>query len=84
VLYDGSSWAKKFPGLPDGMKVDREGNLFAAGPGGIFVIASDGSLLARMVTGVATGNCAWGDDGRTLYITAGSTLYRVRLTTSGW
>jgi gluconolactonase len=84
LLYDGTSWAKQFPGLPDGMKVDRSGNLFAAGPGGIFVIAPDGVLLARMATGVATGNCVWGDDGRTLYITAGATLYRVRLTTSGW
>jgi gluconolactonase len=84
LLYDGTLWAKQFPGLPDGLKVDRSGNLFAAGPGGIFVIAPDGSLLARMATGVATGNCVWGDDGRTLYITAGTTLYRIRLATSGW
>ena len=54
---------EKNPGLPDGMKVDAKGNLFATGPGGVHVFAPDGTLLGRIATGEATANCAWGDDG---------------------
>lgn len=70
-------------GAPDGLKVDREGNLYGAGPGGVHVFAPDGTLLGIIVTGGATGNCAWGDDGSTLYITAGPALYRIRLGVKG-
>ncbi len=71
------------PGLPDGMKVDRSGNLFAAGPGGIFVISPAGKHLGTIVTGQPTANCAFGDDGSTLYMTANDRLVRVRLKTKG-
>jgi len=71
-------------GLPDGLKVDRAGNLFATGPGGVHVFASDGSHLGTFATGEATANCAWGDDGSTLYITADMYLVRVKLTTKGF
>lgn len=84
VLYDASWWAGRAPGLPDGLKVDRAGNLFAAGPGGVYVIAADGTLLGIIQTGVATGNVAWGDDGSVLYIAAGTEIRRVRTTTRGW
>ena len=70
-------------GLPDGMKVDGAGNLFASGPGGILVFAADGTHLGTFDTGEATANCGWGDDGSTLYITADMYLARVRLTTKG-
>jgi gluconolactonase len=83
VFFDGTAWARERPGAPDGMKLDRDGNLFAAGPGGVHVFAADGRHLGSIETGVATGNVAWGDDGSTLYITAGSVLYRVRLATRG-
>ena len=52
-------------GLPDGMKVDRAGNLFATGPGGMLVFDPDGSHLGTLNTGEATANCGWGDDGST-------------------
>ena len=65
------------------MKIDKNGNLFAAGPGGIHVIAPDGTHLGSFETGVATGNCAWGDDGSSLYIAANTAILRVKLTTKG-
>lgn len=74
------------PGLRgscDGLKVDRAGNLWATGPGGVLVISPAGRLLGRINTGEATGNCCWGDDGGTLYITADMFLLRVRTLTRG-
>jgi gluconolactonase len=70
-------------GVPDGMKVDAAGNLFATGPGGVLVFASDGSHLGTFATGQATANCGWGEDGSVLYITADMYIGRVRLTTKG-
>ena len=54
----------KLPGLPDGLKVDRDGNLWATGAGGVHIYAPDGTRLGRPDTGEATPNVAWGDDGR--------------------
>ena len=72
-------------GLPDGLKVDVDGNLFATGPGGVFVFASDGTHLGTFDTdgAIGTGNCCWGDDGSSLYIAADMFLGRVRLSTKG-
>ncbi len=84
VFADVTRWvSQEKPGLPDGMKVDVRGNLFATGPGGLHVFAPDGTHLGTFATGVATANCAWGDDGSTLYITANHDLARVRLKTKG-
>jgi len=83
IFFDGAPLLGFGAGAPDGMKVDREGNLFAAGPGGIHVFSPDGTHLGSLLTGSATGNCAWGEDGSTLFITSGTALYRVRLTTEG-
>lgn len=70
-------------GVPDGMKVDRAGNVFATGPGGVVVLSARGTHLGTIVTGQPTANCAFGDDGSTLYITANNQLLRVRLRTKG-
>ena len=83
IFHEASRWKKPNYGGPDGMKVDREGNLFAARPGGINVFAPDGTLLGSIETAVPTSNCAWGDDGSVLYITAGTDVYRIRLGTRG-
>ena len=83
VLFDAAALAKGRRGLPDGMKVDTEGNLFATGPGGVLVLSPGGKHLGTILTGQATSNCAFGDDGRTLYITADMYLMRVRLKTKG-
>lgn len=72
------------PGVPDGMKVDVDGNVYCTGPGGIWVIAPSGEILGRIVPPEVPANVAWGDaDWRSLYITARSSVYRVRLTTPG-
>ncbi len=83
ILFDAGSLAKTRRGLPDGLKVDTEGNLFATGPGGVLILTPEGRHLGTILTGQATGNCAFGDDGRTLYITAHMHLMRVRLKATG-
>jgi gluconolactonase len=68
---------------PDGMKVDREGNLYCTGPGGIHVIAPKGNLLGRIKLSHIS-NMAWGDaDWKTLYVTGHSDIYRIRLNIPG-
>jgi gluconolactonase len=79
VFFDAAELAKTRTGLPDGLKVDQAGNLFATGPGGVLVLAADGTHLGTILTGRKTANCAFADDGRTLYITAHTLLCRVRL-----
>ncbi|MCP4607575.1 MAG: SMP-30/gluconolactonase/LRE family protein [Planctomycetes bacterium] len=83
VLYNYSSLMGKYPGSPDGLKVDRNGNLFATGPGGVYVITPKGKLLGRIHTGKRTANCAWGDDGSFLYMTVDDCLCRIKTTTKG-
>jgi len=84
IFFDSTDWVKEGKkGLPDGLKVDQQGNLFATGPGGVHVFTPEGKLLGTFATGEATANCAWGDDGSTLYITADMYLCRVKLTTKG-
>lgn len=83
VFGDTTSVADKLPGLPDGMKVDRQGNLFASGPGGIYIMTPDGTRLGRIDTGQRTSNCAWGDDGSTLYMTADYYVCRIKTKTKG-
>ena len=70
-------------GLPDGLKIDASGNLFATGPGGVLIFSPDGTHLGTINTTQATANCAFGDDGSTLYITADMYLLRIRLNTKG-
>jgi gluconolactonase len=84
VFCDATPRVPSQKGLPDGMKVDRSGNLFATGPGGVLVFDPDGTHLGTLNTGVATANCGWGDDGSVLYITADRDLCRIRLTTRGY
>jgi gluconolactonase len=84
VFFDGTALAgegKK--GLPDGLKVDQKGNVFLGGPGGLLVLSPAGKHLGTVVTGQITANCAFGDDGSTLYMAADSYFMRIRLTTKG-
>jgi gluconolactonase len=83
VFYDVTSAVEKLPGLPDGMKVDHQGNLWATGPGGIHIFTPDGKLLGRIDTGQRTANCNWGEDGSVLYITADAYLCRLKTSTRG-
>jgi gluconolactonase len=75
---------RQHPGLPDGLKVDAQGTLFATGPGGVHVYAPDGTLLGRIDTGQATANCAFGGAGGSdLFITADMFIVRVKTKTKG-
>jgi gluconolactonase len=66
----------------DGVKVDRDGNVFVSAPGGVWVLSPAGRYLGRIVAPERPANMAWGDaDGRTLYLTAHSGLYRIRTLT---
>ncbi len=74
------------PGLPDGLKVDASGNLWATGPGGVWVFSPEGKKLGIISTGERTANCAWGNDGSVLYLTADMYLCRIqtRIRGAGW
>jgi gluconolactonase len=80
---EAAAWVRPGEGVPDGLKVDVHGNVFAAGPGGIHVFASDGTRLGRIETGVPTGNLAWGEDGSVLYLAANHWILRLPTRTRG-
>ena len=83
VFFDAAPFKKTRKGNPDGMKVDKHGNLFGAGPGGVYVFTPNGAHLGTIETGVRTSNVNWGDDGSVLYITASTAIYRIKLNTKG-
>jgi gluconolactonase len=67
------------------MKVDAAGNIFCTGPGGIWVCRPSGELLGRIVVPELPANVAWGgDDWSTLFITARTSVYRIRTKTQSW
>ena len=84
IFFDATPMVKQgLKGLPDGLKIDKKGNIFTTGPGGILVISPLGKLLGKIETGEATANCAFGNDGSVLYITADMYLLRIQTKTIG-
>ncbi len=84
LFYDATeNFKKDLPGLPDGLKVDQKGNIWATGPGGVYAFNPEGKLLGRISTGERTANCGWGNDGSTLYLTADTYLCRIKTKTKG-
>ena len=82
LLYDAT--ADNRPGVPDGMKVDVEGNIYSAGPGGIWVLSPAGKPLGTILVPGRTSNVAWaGPDRKTLYITGSEGIFRVHLKIAG-
>lgn len=82
IFYDAEK--ETGPGVPDGMKVDTSGNVWATGPDGILVISPQGKLLGTIGFPEVPANCAWGDaDGKTLYVTARTGLYRIKTKVAG-
>ena len=76
--------AEKEDGLPDGLKVDTQGNVYCTGPGGVWIFSPDGKHVGTIKPTEVPANCHWGDaDGKTLYMTARKGLYRVRLSIPG-
>ncbi|MEG3969012.1 SMP-30/gluconolactonase/LRE family protein [Microcoleus sp. T2B6] len=71
-------------GVPDGLKVDVEGNVYSTGPGGVWIFSPDGKLLGKISVPETATNLAWGEsDRKTLYITGSTSLYRIRLKIAG-
>lgn len=84
VFYDAMPLVKQgLKGVPDGMVVDRQGNIFAAGPGGVVVLSPEGRHLGTISIDGPVSNCAFGEDGSTLFVTANHDLLRVRTRTKG-
>ncbi len=87
VFFDATDGVKQGKaGLPDGMKVDAQGDLFASGPGGLYIFSPAGKqlgLIQSLTPGIRISNCAWGDGGSTFYFTATSYLMRIKLATKG-
>ena len=87
-LRSGRLWAETKgdkAGGPDGMKIDSAGNVYCTGPGGIHVFTPDGALREVIEVPEYTANFAFGDDDyRSLFITASTSLYRIRVTTPGF
>jgi gluconolactonase len=81
VFYDVND--QNETGAADGLKVDVAGNLFATGPGGVWIFDASGKHLGTIKPDEVPANVAWGDDGSTLYMTARTGLYRIRLSTNG-
>lgn len=82
LLYDATS--DKRPGSPDGMKVDKEGNIYSTGPGGVWIFSPEGKPMGTILFGEKTANLTWaGPDHKMLYITASSSIYRVHLKIEG-
>lgn len=84
IFYDATAEVGKLKGLPDGLKVDKQGNVWATGPGGVYIFSPEGKVLGRIAPGEATANCAWGGpDGTTLYLTSDMYLARIKTSTAG-
>jgi gluconolactonase len=84
VFFDATKWVSpEKKGLPDGMKIDAQGHLFATGPGGVLIFDKTGKHLGTLATGEATSNCAFGENGSTLFITADMYVLRLPLKVKG-
>ncbi len=83
VFFDAQKLSKTRQGMPDGMAVDKAGNLFATGPGGVLVLDKEGKHLGTIRVGERISNCCFGDDGQTLYMTCDRYLCRIKLSTTG-
>jgi gluconolactonase len=83
LFADATANVSKLPGLPDGLKVDQKGNVWATGPGGVSIFTPEGKLLGRISTGEKTANCGWGNDGSVLYLTADMYICRIQTKVKG-
>lgn len=79
ILWNATEQAKTEKGLPDGLKVDGQGNIFATGPGGIWIFSGDGKLLGKIKLEEATSNCALTADGKTLFVTNDMLVLKIKL-----
>ena len=83
IFFDSTKQTQIKPGGGDGLKVDKHGNVFATGPGGVLILSPQGKLLGRIMTGERIANVAWGNDGSVLYLTSDMYLCRIQTKTVG-
>ena len=83
LFFDAKPHSNLGNGNPDGLKVDQSGNLWVTGMGGVMVVDPNGKMIGHLSTGERTANCAWGDEGSTLYITADMYLCRIETKVKG-
>jgi gluconolactonase len=82
LFFDMSS--SKDTGVPDGIKIDQQGNIYGTGPGGVWILTPEGKHLGTIKAPENPANLAWGDsDGKTLYLTARTGLYRIHMNIAG-
>lgn len=79
IFYSSMAASKTAAGMPDGMKIDKNGIVFATGPGGIWVFNKSGKLLGKMLFNDLVSNCALSGDQKTLYVTSNHRVLRVDL-----
>lgn len=79
IFYNASAAAKTAEGMPDGLKITRNGNVFATGPGGVWIFNRDGKVLGKIRVKALTSNCSFSDDEKTLFITADMYVLKVNL-----
>jgi gluconolactonase len=79
IFYNATEAAKTESGLPDGLKIDRQGNVFATGPGGVWIFDKDAKLLGKIKLPKSTANCAFSEDEKTLFITSDNYLLRLKM-----
>ena len=84
LLFDATPMSKAgLKGLPDGLKLDQSGNIWTSGPGGLLILSPKGKLLGRIESSELISNCAWGDDGSTLYLTIDGYVGRIKTNAKG-
>ncbi len=79
IFYSAADHDKDDKGAPDGFKVDKNGNIFATGPGGIWILSKEAKLLGKIKFPDATSNCAFSADEKTLFITNDMHVLRIKL-----
>ena len=80
IFYSASEEAKTMKGVPDGFKIDKKGNVFATGPGGVYIFNSEGKKLGHIKLDEATSNIALSPDEKTIYITNDMYVLRLKMT----
>lgn len=79
IFYDATAASKLAAGMPDGMKTDKQGNIFATGPGGVWIFNKEAKLLGKIKFPELVSNCALTADEKTLYVTADSYVLRIKM-----
>jgi gluconolactonase len=79
LFYSAAGYDKSVHGLPDGLKIDKNGNVFATGPGGVYIFNSEGKKLGMIKVENATSNCALSPDEKTLYVTNDMYVLRIKM-----